>query len=48
MQMKSSICIEWKEILQQCSLMPTNIPSGNIVKINNKIKKHEKVTCKDF
>ncbi len=28
--------------------MPKNIPSGNIIKINNKIKTLEKVACKDF
>ncbi len=28
--------------------MPKNIPSGNIIKINNKIKTLENITCKDF
>ncbi len=28
--------------------MQKHIPSGNIIKINNKIKTLEKVTCKDF
>ncbi len=28
--------------------MPKYIPSGNIIKINNKIKTLENVTCKDF
>ncbi len=28
--------------------MPKNIPSGNIIKINNKMKAIEKVTCKEF
>ncbi len=28
--------------------MPKNIPSGNIIKINNKIKAIEKVTWKEF
>ncbi len=48
MQIKSSIPIKWKETLKLCSLMPKNIPSGNIIKINNKIKTLENVTCKDF
>ncbi len=48
MQIKSSIPIEWKEKLKLCSFMPKNIPSGNIIKINNKIKTLENVTCKDF
>ncbi len=46
--MKSSIPIGWKETLKQCSLVPKNIPSGNIIKINNKIKAIEKVACKEF
>ncbi len=46
-QIRSSIPIEWKETLQQCSLMPQNIPSGNI-KINNKMKSIETVNCKSF
>ncbi len=28
--------------------MPKNIPSGNIIKINNKMKAIEKITCKEF
>ncbi len=28
--------------------MPKNIPSGNIIKINNKMKAIEKVTCKEL
>ncbi len=48
MQPKSSIPIEWKETLKQYSLMPKNIPSGNIIKINNKVKAIEKVTCKEY
>ncbi len=47
-QIRSSIPIEWKETLKQCSLIPKNIPSGNIIKINNKMKAIEKVTCKEF
>ncbi len=40
--------VEWKETLKQCSLMPKNIPSGNIIKINNKMKTLVNVTGKDF
>ncbi len=47
-QIRSSIPIEWTETLKRCSLMPKNIPSGNIIKINNKMKAIEKVTCKEF
>ncbi len=47
-QIRSSIPIELKETLKQCSLMPKNIPSGNIIKINNKMKSMKKVTCKEF
>ncbi len=47
-QIRSSIPIEWKETLKQCSLMPKNIPSGNNIKIKNKMKAIEKVTCKEF
>ncbi len=47
-QIRSSIPIEWKETLKQCSLMPKSIPSGNIIKINNKMKAIEKVTCNLF
>ncbi len=39
---------EWKETLQQCSIMLINIPSGNIIKINHTIKTIGDVTCKDF
>ncbi len=46
--LKSSIPIERKEKLKLCSLMPKNIPSGNIIKINNKIKTLENITCKDI
>ncbi len=48
MQLKSSIPIEWKESLKQCSQMPKNIPSGNTIKINNTIKTIETVTCKEL
>ncbi len=34
--MRSSI--GWRETLKHNSLMPNNIPSGNIIKINNKMK----------
>ncbi len=47
-QKKSSIPIEWKETLKLCGLMPKSIPSGNIIKINNKIKKLGNITYKDF
>ncbi len=40
------IKVNIKETLKQCSLKPKNIPSGNIIKINNNIKAIEKVTCK--
>ncbi len=43
-----SVPIEWKETLKQCSLMPKNIPSGNIIKINYKMKAIAKVMCKEF
>ncbi len=48
MQLKSSIPIEWKEKLKQCSQMPKNIPSGNTIKIINTIKTIEKVTFIEF
>ncbi len=35
-QIRSSIPIEWKETLKQCSLMSKNIPSGNIIKLTTK------------
>ncbi len=47
-QLKSSIPIEWKETLKQCSQMPKNIPSGNTIKINKTIKSIENVTCSEF
>ncbi len=45
-QIRTSIPIEWKETLKQCSLMSKNIHSGTIVKINNQMKTIEKVNLK--
>ncbi len=34
---RSSIHNQWKETLKQCSLIPKNIPFGNIIKIAKNI-----------
>ncbi len=47
-QLKSSIPSEWKNKLKQCTTLPQNIPSDNIIKMNNKIITIEKSTCKLF
>ncbi len=47
-QLKSSIPSEWKEKLKQCTSLPQNIPSENLIKINNKIIMIEQSTCNPF
>ncbi len=47
-QLKSSIPSVWKNKLKQYTTLPQNIPSDNIIKVNNKIITMEKSTCKLF
>ncbi len=47
-QLKSSLPSEWKSKLKQCTTLPQNIPSDNIIKINNKIITIQKSTFKLF
>ena len=47
-QIKSSIPLAWKIKLKQCTSMPNDTPSDNIIKVNNKSITIDKSTCKLF
>ncbi len=48
LQIKSSVPSSLKIKLKQCTMMPANIPTSNIIFINNKNTFIEKTSCKDF
>ncbi len=48
LQIKSSVPSSLKIKLKQCTLMPANMPTGNIIFINNKNTFIENTSCKDF